>query len=342
MSKNRHLSAYVGSVTGAPQAEEFVRFGLREGPPNRHPGQGTANRRFAFANAMIELLWVNDAEEAQSECSRRTQLWEKWPGREGKASPFDICVRPVDSQNTGMGIPRGLKPGWVAIIAACLAACPISCNAVSLAESPDIVIAQVDAVIRARFEHIAKYVVREHYAVYRNGAAETAAEQTVQVTYQKSTGITYTTVSKAGSSMWLSRAIEPALESEKEVNDVTTRHQVMLTADNYEFEVEPARDSVNGRDCFVLDLKPRRKSPYLLNGKAWVDAKTYRLVRIRGTQSKSSSILAGLPLITRDFADVSGFAMVVHEEIEAHTFLLGQTVIKTDYDGYDILRDARP
>jgi hypothetical protein len=67
---------------------------------------------------MIELLWVNDAEETQSECSRRTQLWEKWPGREGKASPFDICVRLVDSQNTGMGIPRGLKPGWVAIIAA--------------------------------------------------------------------------------------------------------------------------------------------------------------------------------------------------------------------------------
>ena len=120
--------------------------------------------------------------------------------------------------------------------------------------------------------------------------------------------------------MWLSRAIEPALESEKEVNDVTTRYQVMLTADNYELKVEPARDSLNGRDCFVLDLKPRRKSPYLLNGKAWVDAKTYRLVRIRGTQSKSSSLLAGSPLITREFADVSGFAMVVHEEIEAHSF----------------------
>ena len=85
--------------------------------------------------------------------------------------------------------------------------------------------------------------------------------------------------------MWLSRAIEPALELDREVNDVTTRHQVMLTADNYEFKVDPARDSANGRDCFVLDLKPRRKSPYLLNGKAWVDARTYLLVRIRGTQS---------------------------------------------------------
>ena len=116
----------------------------------------------------------------------------------------------------------------------------------------------------------------------------------------------------------------------------------MLTADNYEFEVDPARDSVNGRDCFVLDLKPRRKSPYLLNGKAWVDAKTYLLVRVRAIQSRGSSVFAGLSLITRDFAPISGFAMVVHEEIEALTFLLGQTVIKIDYDGYDIERDERP
>jgi hypothetical protein len=96
---------FICTAPGAPEAEEFVRFGLREGSPNRHPGQGTANRRFAFANAMIELLWVDDGEEAQSECSRRTQLWERWSSREGKASPFGICVRPIDSQNTESPFP---------------------------------------------------------------------------------------------------------------------------------------------------------------------------------------------------------------------------------------------
>ena len=80
--------------------------------------------------------------------------------------------------------------------------------------APDTLITHVEAVIRARFEHIAKYVVREYYAVYRNGAAETAAEQKVEITYQKSTGITYSTVSKSGSSMWLSRAIPPIEQSD--------------------------------------------------------------------------------------------------------------------------------
>jgi hypothetical protein len=96
---------FVCTAPGAPEAEELVRFGLREGPPNRHPGQGTANRRFAFANTMIELLWVSDAKEAQSECARRTLLWERWSGREGEASPFGICLRPVDSQNTESPFP---------------------------------------------------------------------------------------------------------------------------------------------------------------------------------------------------------------------------------------------
>ena len=68
---------FVCTAPGTPAAEEFVRLGLREGSPNRHPGQGPANRRFDFANAMIELVWVDDVEEAQSKCSRRTQLWER-------------------------------------------------------------------------------------------------------------------------------------------------------------------------------------------------------------------------------------------------------------------------
>jgi len=74
-----------------------------------------AQRVVAFANAMIELVWVNDAEEAQSECTRRTQLWERWSGRLGKASPFGICVRPVDSQNGESPFPAWkYRPSYLA------------------------------------------------------------------------------------------------------------------------------------------------------------------------------------------------------------------------------------
>ena len=51
---------------GAQAADLLVAAGLVEGPPNQHPGQGTANRRFFLANAMLELLWVHEADAADA------------------------------------------------------------------------------------------------------------------------------------------------------------------------------------------------------------------------------------------------------------------------------------
>lgn len=98
---------FVCTAPGAPEAESFVQFGLHEGPPNQHLGQGTACRRFAFANAMIELFWVSNSREAQGQSARRTLLWERWSGRQASASPFGICLRPGDSEDCTPPFP-----GW--------------------------------------------------------------------------------------------------------------------------------------------------------------------------------------------------------------------------------------
>jgi hypothetical protein len=106
---------FVCADPGAPEATELIKFGLCEGPPNRHPGQGTANRRFPLANAMIELIWVYNPQEAQSGVSRRTLLWERWSSRESGTSPFGICLRPADSQNPVPPFPAWeYRPGYLA------------------------------------------------------------------------------------------------------------------------------------------------------------------------------------------------------------------------------------
>jgi hypothetical protein len=106
---------FVCTAPGAPEGDELVRFGLHEGPANRHPGQGTSCRRFPFVNAMLELVWVSDVEEVQSEASRRTLLWERWSGRKGEACPFGICLRPVDAQDTGLPFPAWeYRPSYLA------------------------------------------------------------------------------------------------------------------------------------------------------------------------------------------------------------------------------------
>jgi hypothetical protein len=85
---------FILTDAGAPEAELLISFGLSEGSPNTHAGQGTANRRFFFHNAMIELLFVCDVAEAVSEVVRRSALLQRWQKRRTTASPFGICLRP--------------------------------------------------------------------------------------------------------------------------------------------------------------------------------------------------------------------------------------------------------
>jgi hypothetical protein len=85
---------FICTAARGPAAELLRQAGLTEGTPNRHPGQGTACRRFFFSNAMLELLWLEDEAESRSEQTYATKLWERFaPGP--TASPFGVILRPA-------------------------------------------------------------------------------------------------------------------------------------------------------------------------------------------------------------------------------------------------------
>ena len=85
---------FICTAVGALAAELLRQAGLTEGTPNRHPGQGTACRRFFFSNAMLELLWLEDEVEARSEQTRATKLWERFAATR-TVSPFGVILRPA-------------------------------------------------------------------------------------------------------------------------------------------------------------------------------------------------------------------------------------------------------
>ena len=47
---------------------------------------------------MLELLWVHDREEAQSEAIAGTRLWERWANRNSGRCPFGLCLRPATGE----------------------------------------------------------------------------------------------------------------------------------------------------------------------------------------------------------------------------------------------------
>jgi hypothetical protein len=92
--------AFVLCDVGAPEAEVLTRRGFVEGSANVHPGQGTANRRFFFANFMLELLWVAHPAETASDAVRHTGLWERWSRRTTGASRFGLIYGGVQAQGS--------------------------------------------------------------------------------------------------------------------------------------------------------------------------------------------------------------------------------------------------
>ncbi len=78
---------------GGPEAERLATLGLIETYRRPHPGQGTANICYAFDNLFLELLWVDNETEAQSEAIARTGLFERSRWREDGTNPFGVAWR---------------------------------------------------------------------------------------------------------------------------------------------------------------------------------------------------------------------------------------------------------
>jgi outer membrane lipoprotein-sorting protein len=203
------------------------------------------------------------------------------------------------------------------------------------------VIRGVDAAVMARVNRIAGYTVTEHYAVYK-GQDEThsVAEMTVKTTYRKGTGKSYAVLSSSGSALVRRLGLDSILENERTINLPANVAQSWITSTNYEMTLKPGTQTIDGRQCLVLAINPKRKAPNLIVGTLWVDAKDFTIVRLEGVASKAPSVFAGVTHMMRQYAMVDGFAMATHAHAESSTFLYGKTVVVIDYSGYEI--EVRP
>jgi hypothetical protein len=200
------------------------------------------------------------------------------------------------------------------------------------------VIQHVDATVKARVDSIAGYTDTEHYAVYRNNDEDhPAAEMTVHTVYKKEAGKTYTIVSQSGSELIQHFVLKTILENERQINLPGTREGSWLTSANYEMKLKPGGvQQVNGRNCLVLSISPRRKAPYLIEGTLWVDSQDYSIVQIQGTGSKSASMFSGATQMMRQYTTVKGFAEATHARAVASSFMFGPTIVTIDYSDYAI------
>jgi hypothetical protein len=76
-----------------PEIAQLKSIGLVETYRRKHSGQGTANVCFAFENMFVELLWIEDRDEALSPAIVRTGLEARSRWKTAVACPFGIAWR---------------------------------------------------------------------------------------------------------------------------------------------------------------------------------------------------------------------------------------------------------
>jgi hypothetical protein len=159
----------------------------------------------------------------------------------------------------------------------------------------------------------------------------------VKTTYRKQQGKSYEIISQSGSTFWRNEVLATLLNNEKHMSLPGNVETALIDSANYEMTLDTtAREQLNGRDCLVLDINPRRTSQFLFKGKVWVDARDYSIVLLKGRASKSAFFLASAAEVTRQYEEVSGLPMATHAQATSVSSLLGQTVVKIDYTNYHV------
>ncbi|HEY6252688.1 MAG TPA: hypothetical protein VI685_22250 [Candidatus Angelobacter sp.] len=101
-----------------------------------------------------------------------------------------------------------------------------------------------------------------------------------------------------------------------------------LSPENYDFQLL-GQERIDGRNCFVLSMNPRREEKDLLRGKVWVDAADYRIHRLEGNPVKSPSWWIRDLHILMIFASVDGMWLHTFTQATADVRFKGKYVMES-------------
>jgi len=184
----------------------------------------------------------------------------------------------------------------------------------------------------ARQSSIEGYAGMRRY-VLENQKFHKRAEMLVQVQGDEDGTKHFEVVSEDGWKAAHKHVLHKMLESETETSRPEKRAGAKLNSENYEFSLigtEPAA----GRTAYVLEIRPKRSDKYLFDGRIWVDAEDYALVRAEGKPAKKPSFWTKSIHFVQVYQKCGPvwFPLSTQSVTEAHLF--GTTDVSIEYFDY--------
>ena len=167
------------------------------------------------------------------------------------------------------------------------------------------------------------YSVTREYQLGALGAAQPSSDVVAQVNFFPPSAKDYSIVKSEGSDRGAG-IVRKVLDHEAEMAGHYDRHEISRR--NYDFALL-GRETVEGHDCYVLQLTPKRQAVELINGKAWIDAHDFILRQIQGATAKNPSMwIKGLTL-TINYGQVNGIWVQTSTRAVAEVRFVGPHVL---------------
>jgi hypothetical protein len=190
---------------------------------------------------------------------------------------------------------------------------------------------------QAHIKPASAYLVTREYRLLDTRNSRVSSQVVAQIQYLPPARKTYVIQTRTGSGRG-EQVVKRILDRESEMSARSSQSAAAaLNQDNYTFTYL-GTETVDGHDCYILGLRPKRKETELIVGQTWVDKNTFLVRRIDGDMAKTPSWMLKKVHVRLDFADVSGTWLQTGMEAVADVRFLGSQTLQSktlDYRATD-------
>jgi len=175
-------------------------------------------------------------------------------------------------------------------------------------------------------DRLRAYEARRRFeAANRRFKAEAHLE--VETLFRRGEPLESRVVRASGSQLIHRRVFGKILKTERDASDRKSREEIDIGPANYDFELAGVEE-VGGRRAYRLKLAPRRKSPFLIAGSAWVDAEDFGIARVAGSPSKRPSFWTLRTTVERTYTRIDGVWLPQRTDSVSDVLVVGRSTLE--------------
>jgi hypothetical protein len=196
----------------------------------------------------------------------------------------------------------------------------------------DQLFAELDAHNEVRKSALHDYSSRRTYQVV-DLKGKVHAEEIGRMEFHAPDKKNFVVTSESGSGIVRRMALNQLISSEVEAAAGKQHHDSAISPENYSLDLL-GEQQVGPHHCFVAQAIPHRKDKYLFEGKVWIDADDYAVVRIQGHPAKKLSFWIQRADFVRQYQKIGSFWLPQRDDTFVQVRIYGKKVLTIDHGDY--------